>query len=290
MNIAVHYEPRARRIPLPRLGGDIAALDFGPEDRPIDVVFSHANGFNARTYRTILAPLATTLRVLALDLRGHGASTLPAEPDRWNRWDGYAEDLLALLEAAVDRPVVLAGHSIGATTSLIAAVRQPDRIRSLVLFEPVLLPRAQRMAPLWDEPMVQGTLRRRDTFPDREAALASYRGRGAFTGWSDAELTDYVAAAFRDTPDGQVTLTCRPEWEVLMYAYHDYDPDELLSDVRRPARIFAAETGSTMGAEARELAAGVEVVPSTTHFLPMQRPQLVRDALLAAVEDAGGSP
>lgn len=262
----------------------MAALDFGPEDRPVDIVFSHANGLNARTYRTILAPLATDLRILALDLRGHGATTLPAEPDRWNRWQGYAEDLLALLQAAVTGPVVLAGHSIGATTSVIATVLQPARVRSLVLFEPVFLPAEQRVAPLWGEPMVQGTLRRRETFPDRGAAMASYRGKGAFAAWSEAELADYVAAGFRDTPDGEVTLVCRPAWEVLMYAHHDYDPAALFSGLHCRARIFAAEKGSTMSAEARGLASGLEVVPATSHFLPFERPQLVREAFWAATQ------
>src|SRR5438309_10897027 len=117
MSTAIQHEPRLRRFRLPGRGGDMAALDFGPEDRPVDIVFSHANGLNARTYRTILAPLASHLRILALDLRGHGATTLTAEPDQWNRWQGYAEDLLALLDAAVTEPVVLAGYSIVAIRS-----------------------------------------------------------------------------------------------------------------------------------------------------------------------------
>jgi pimeloyl-ACP methyl ester carboxylesterase len=148
MNTALQYEPRVRHIPMPSSGGFMAALDFGPADRPVDIVFSHANGLNARTYRTILAPLAAQLRIVALDLRGHGASTLPADPALSAGWRGYAEDLLAFLKAAVDRPVVLAGHSVGATSSLIAAVEKPERVRSLVLFEPVLFPSKLRAAPL----------------------------------------------------------------------------------------------------------------------------------------------
>ncbi len=285
MDDASAYEPRLRRFHLAARGGEMAALDFGPQERPVDIVFSHANGLNALTYRSLLAPLAVSLRILAVDLRGHGASSLPADPDRWNRWQGHADDLLGLLDAAVDAPVVLAGHSMGATASLIAAVRQPERVYSLVLFDPVLLPQALRaQTPLWDDPMVKATLRRRETYPDRASVIASYRGRGVFAGWSDEELADYVAAGFRDTPEGEVTLACRPQWEVLAYAYHDYDPAELFRGLDCPARILAGETDSTMGPDARELAPGVEVVTGTTHFLPMQRPQLMRDALLAAVD------
>src|SRR5690606_27145542 len=92
-------EPRARRIELPERGGAMAALDFGPADRPIDIVFSHANGFNARTYRTVLADLAPRFRILAVDLRGHGRTALPTETEGRNSWDGLADDLLALMAA-----------------------------------------------------------------------------------------------------------------------------------------------------------------------------------------------
>jgi pimeloyl-ACP methyl ester carboxylesterase len=69
--------PRHRRIDLPGRGGSVAALELGPADRPIDIVFSHANSFNACTYRSILAPAAERMRILAYDLRGHGQTELP---------------------------------------------------------------------------------------------------------------------------------------------------------------------------------------------------------------------
>ncbi|MCR5875908.1 alpha/beta hydrolase [Phenylobacterium sp. J426] len=77
------------------------------------MVFSHANGFNARTYRTILAPLALRHRVLALDLRGHGRSTLATHAEGRSTWTDIAEDLLALTEAIDARNIVLSGHSMG---------------------------------------------------------------------------------------------------------------------------------------------------------------------------------
>ena len=36
----------------------MSLLDFGDPKRPVDLVFIHANGFNALTYRTLLAPLS----------------------------------------------------------------------------------------------------------------------------------------------------------------------------------------------------------------------------------------
>ena len=79
---AIRLSP-PRRLSLPvsndRGEGFINVLDFGDRKRPVDLVFVHANGFNALTYRTLLAPLSGSLRIWAPDLRGHGGTTLPAE-------------------------------------------------------------------------------------------------------------------------------------------------------------------------------------------------------------------
>ena len=88
MDSALAEAPRTRLIDLKARGGAMAALDFGDPGRPVDIVFVHANGFNARTYRTILEPLAEDLRILAVDQRGHGRSTLPAETVGRTSWNG----------------------------------------------------------------------------------------------------------------------------------------------------------------------------------------------------------
>src|SRR5258708_1771408 len=140
MDARVDPEPLTRMIALPARGGAMAALDLGPRDRPVDIVFSHAHGFNGRTYRTILQPLAGGLRILALDLRGHGASPLPATIEGRQGWLEFRDDLVALIAAACAAPVVLAGHSMGGASSLLAAAAGPGPLRALAPFHPVVLP------------------------------------------------------------------------------------------------------------------------------------------------------
>lgn len=167
MDAAVFREPRRRFIPIAsRAGaGEMAVLEFGPADRPVDVVFVHANGFNGQTYRALLAPLSAGLRVLAVDQRGHGSSRLAANPERRRSWLDLRDDLLALLTALDQEPVVLAGHSMGATVSLLAAEAVPDAVRGLVLLDPVIMPRIMAFyahmpwtsGALWKHlPLVQG--------------------------------------------------------------------------------------------------------------------------------------
>jgi pimeloyl-ACP methyl ester carboxylesterase len=279
-------------ILLPDREGAMAGLDLGPQDRAVDAIFVHANGFNARTYRTTLEPPSSRWRILAPDLRGHGASTLPSADSDWPGWQGFAADLRSFIQATARRPVVLAGHSLGATASLLAALEIPELIREVILFEPVLYDAAMRSQPLWDAPLAAGALRRRERFSDPEAAVTAFRGRGGFANWSDDQLRDYVAGAFQATPEGDVRLVCRPRWEAATYAIHDYDP-RVMAKLPCPLRIVAAERESTFGAEARALAAAlglhVELVCGATHFLPMERPDIVRRTLEASLSSQAGS-
>ena len=267
----------------------MAALEFGPSDRPVDVVFSHANGFNARTYRSILAPLADRFRVLAIDLRGHGATTIPAVIEGREGWLEFQDDLRALLAAVCEAPVVLGGHSMGGTSSLLAAAADPARVKALALFDPVIFVPPPPGEAMTDSPLVAGALRRRATFPSKAAAVEAYRGRGAFRSWSDEQLEDYVAAGFRDTPEGEVTLTCAPGWEASNFRTHNYDPWGAFRQTVCPIRILRAAEGSTFRLEGHEteLAASgrisVETLPGTSHFLPMERPERVRETLEACL-------
>ena len=290
--MAVSHEPRVRRIALPTRGGELAALEFGPEKRPIDIIFSHANGFNARTYRTILQPLAAELRILAMDLRGHGLTDLPLETEGRVGWGEMRDDLLALLDVLDLKDVVLSGHSLGGSTSLLAAPEAPGRVRSLVLFEPVILPpdlieRAMSGQRLHG-PMIERAQKRRTLFQDRESAFRAYHGRASFKTWSDAMLADYVADGFRDLPDGQVELACPPAWEAWSYGAQGNDVWGALRRSRCPIRIFKAEQASTCSldeAQAKAIdPARIEVttIADTSHFLPMERPDLVQKALRAA--------
>jgi pimeloyl-ACP methyl ester carboxylesterase len=265
----------------------MALLDFGPDDRPVDAVFLHANGFNALTYRHVLAPLTKRYRILAFDQRGHGATSLETVVEGRRDWLDMRDDLLALLDALNLTHVVLSGHSMGATASLLAAAIAPARCRGLMLFDPVMPPpRPWEMSSVPE--IAEAARRRRAIFSSREEALKSYRGRGAFSTWPEPMLADYVDAGFRDLPDGQISLACAPAWEASSYAAQEHDSWEALRRSACPIDILRAETASTfhLGAYPEGLGDHIRTttVPGTTHFLPMERPDLVQVALARAIE------
>ena len=294
MDAARLSPPRRMTVPIDnRWGaGDMSVLDFGDAKRPADLIFCHANGFNAATYRSILAPLASSLRILAPDLRGHGATTLPTAIPGRKGWHDHRDDLVSLLDTLDGPPVVLAGHSMGATSSILAAAVRPEKVSQIVAFDPVIWNRwmvAALQLPLLSRlpghiPLVKGALKRRARFDSREQALAAYRNRGAFRGWSDMMVVDYLGAGLTEDGDGFI-LSCPPEWEASNYSVQGHDPWKALRDCDRPVRILKAGIGSTCAVEASSRGlprVSVETVAQGTHFFPMLRPDVARDALFEA--------
>jgi pimeloyl-ACP methyl ester carboxylesterase len=279
-----------RMITVPE--GEIAVLDFGDPARPVDVIFSCGNGFNAMCHRQALAPLGDRMRIIAADQRGHGRTRLPVHPEGRTTWWDLEPDLTALMDALkLEAPVVLAGHSMGGTISLMAAQKAGDRARSVVAFDPVLNNgphKAEDFGPHL-KGLIAGTLRRRRLFDSRDQALASYRGRGVFATWPDAVLMDYATDGLLDIPGG-VELACTPEWEASNYAAQGQDGRALLVGAALPVHILKAGIHSSCGVEADEPAVlanpniRIDTIGGATHSLPMERPDLVQTALIEAVQ------
>ncbi len=278
-------------------GGAMSVLEWAganDEKRPL-LHFAHANGFNAETYRALLSPLAARFHVVAGDARGHGFSTLPATIGMQAGWRIFRDDLLALLETLDAGPAILAGHSMGATASLMAAALRPERVRALVLVEPVLYP---RLAPLMmrvarllgrtsDMPdLVAMAEKRRAVFPSFEMALKAYTGRGAFKTWPGEMVRDYLTGGLVPTGNGEeVRLACDPRWEAEDFRQPPPGISRLAPRVRCPVTLLhGTRPGSTARPhEVRRFArmgARIVTVAEAGHFLPMEFPEVVREEIL----------
>lgn len=286
------FTRRTVTIQSPAGGGEVALLDFGDPARPIDVVFSHANGFNAMTHRQALEPLADRLRIVAIDQRGHGKTRLPTNPEGRENWFGLVEDLVAVVGAlGIDRPAVFAGHSMGGTISLLAAERLGALSKALVLCDPVI-------PPVMHQPgtphhpgivnLITMTQKRRSRFVSREEALAGYEGKGIFKTWSHAALADYLEDGLEAAPEGGVRLSCDPAWEASNFGAQSQPSREVLLATTRPTRVLRAEHHSTcsVGPDEDAVKANpnleVSIIEGTSHMLPVERPDLVQQCLLAA--------
>ena len=300
--------PGLRRPVELQLGDGAVTAEFydGRRDRPI--LFAHANGFCASASRKTLADLSARGggAVLAIDLRGHGRATLPADPKRHRSWDVFGSDIAAALDSA-DRtlglcgPWGLAGHSLGAVSAALCAARlAPRRVSALALVEPVLMPASARWlarTPVWPlfarrMPLVRGALARRGAWAGRAEVLARYEGKPAFSRWAPGVLADYLDHGLAEAAGGGVQLACAPAWEAANFAAQAHDVWSALRRIaaRRNAidvRVLKAASGSTVfpGPMRALTRLGIEcaLLPDAGHLAPMERPEEVGRFLASAL-------
>jgi len=185
------------------------------------VLAAHATGFHGRVFTPLAERLGelTGARVVAPDLRGHGLTPLPAGVDL--DWDGFADDVLAVVDALGLEAPVGVGHSKGGAALLRAEARRPGTFGALWCYEPVVFPPGLAGATRGDNPLAAGALRRRDEFPSLAAATANFAGKPPMSSFDPRVVTAYVEGGFAPVdpgdPDAGVRLRCRPEVEAETY-------------------------------------------------------------------------
>ena len=106
-------------------------------DGPVTLVFAHGFGCDQVVWRFMAPAFEERCRVVAFDLTGSGNSELGAYcRTRHASLHGHADDLLDILDAVADGPVVYVGHSVSAMIGLLAANRAPHRFLAQVMIAP----------------------------------------------------------------------------------------------------------------------------------------------------------
>ena len=127
-----------------RAGGlEIAYESRGTGDPAL--VFIHGLAADRSYFAPQLEHFSGRRRLVALDLRGHGESSAPAQVTI----DDFAADVIAVADAAGLESAVLCGHSMGGVVGLKVALARPELVRGVAMVEgTVLFPDQIRQAVL----------------------------------------------------------------------------------------------------------------------------------------------
>jgi len=261
------------------------------------IVFAHANGFPAGTYRLLFeAWRRAGHEVAAPEVLGHDPGLPPT-----SNWPHLRDELIRFVEWRHPAgPVHLVGHSLGGWLSLLAACRRPDLARSVVLLDAPLLGgwRAHSVQVMKASRLMsrfspgRASRRRRHHWPSAEAALQHFAAKSVFARWDPRVLRDYIDAGTEPDPGhGGVRLVFDRAIETRIYDTLPHHFDRVLQ--RHPPRGPVGFVGGTQSAEVRQVGLALTRAVTRgrmewlegTHLFPMEHPQATAAAVLRLLED-----
>lgn len=272
-----------------RDGSPIYYRVLGAREAPHTVVLSDGIGCDGFVWKYLARALAERYRVVHWHYRGHGRTPEPRDRRRTSMAD-LADDLASVLDAAGVERAALAGHSMGVQVCLESYRRHRDRVSGLVL-----------VCGSYGNPL--RTFRGRRTL---EAALP-------WISFGINRIPRVAAAVWRNVIPTRLAyaIATRVEVNAELIRLEDFMPylehvarvdlplfldmlahagrhsaRELLPAIDVPTLIVAGDrdgfTPRALSDEMHRTIPGAEllVVEGGSHTAPIERPQLVNDAVV----------
>ncbi|WP_284164598.1 3-oxoadipate enol-lactonase [Frigidibacter sp. SD6-1] len=237
----------------------------GGDPKGAPVVFAHALGLDLRLWDKVLPLLPPGLRLIRLDLRGHGQSDVPPAPYAMG---ALIRDVEALLDRLAVRDCAFVGLSVGGLIAQGLAVKRLDMVRALVL---------------------SNTAAKIGTRAIWEGRIDAVRS-GGIAAIADATLERWFPKPLRDGPEGRLwreRLLSTPVEGYIGVAAAIGGTDFITptSGLRLPALVLAGDRdGSTPPDLVRELAGLIpdsdfRILRGAGHLPPVDKPEAFAAAL-----------
>jgi pimeloyl-ACP methyl ester carboxylesterase len=231
------------------------------------VIFVHGWQAEGAVWAPIVDALGSNVDAITVDLRGSGESRGAGGPYSLAR---YAADLRELIEALDVAPVVLVGHSMGATVALRLAVDAPQLARGLVLIAPV--PASGGGYSPKGEAFLKATA-------GEPVAARNWLSR-TFAGTPDEAVLDRLCASAAKT-DRATALESFEDW-----AHADFA--ESTRSISVPVLVIAPERDNPEVSETKVAAlipnARFVVLPGSAHYAILEKPREIAELIRASFE------
>jgi sigma-B regulation protein RsbQ len=188
---------------------------------PRTMMLAHGFGCDQNMWRFIVPAFQNDYRVIVFDHVGAGKSDLTQyRREKYNSLEGYADDVLEIIDAAGAAPTVFVGHSVSAMIGVLAAARQPAAFERMVLVGP---------SPCYinDEEYTGGFSR-----ADIEGLLQTLDSN--YVGWSSAMAPAIMGNADRTELAAELSESfCRTDPEIARHFAHVTFLSDNRSDLSR---------------------------------------------------------
>jgi pimeloyl-ACP methyl ester carboxylesterase len=266
---------------------------------PRTIVFSHANGFPAGTYRTLFEAWRDAgFEVHAIEKYGHDLR-FPVT----SNWPHLRDQLIQFIEHEVRGKAFLVGHSLGGYLSLLAGSRRPDLASGLVLLDSPVISgwkaRAIQVAKAAGigERFSPGHVskKRRQQWDSADAAFEHFAAKPAFARWAPGVLRDYITTG-TETHGQLRRLAFHRDIETAIYNTLPHHLSRLLR--AHPLECRMAFVRGTDSAEIRQvgmraterLSQGRVSAIEGSHLFPLERPVETAAEVVRLIESMGVAP
>ncbi|KAI0134349.1 Alpha/Beta hydrolase protein [Xylariales sp. AK1849] len=248
----------------------VSSTPTTPDQSSPTLVFLHYWGGTSSTWSSVTALLSPKYQTVALDSRGWGKSTGPADAHAYSI-SHLADDVEAIVRRFPLENIVLVGHSMGAKVVQAIASRQSlPGLKGIVLVSPapptpLVLPKAMRDQQI-------------HAYDNTQSADLVVRNVLTATAPGD----DVVDALVRDMLSGN--QFAKAAWPA--YAMGE-DISALLDNINVPTLVVAAELDvvEPLGRVEKEVAgrlknAKLRVIQKSGHLIPVEAPDALVGILL----------
>ncbi|MFT5211667.1 MAG: lipase [Flavobacterium sp.] len=266
-----------------------------PSTKESSILLVHATGFHGRCWNQVIENLSGR-HIIALDMRGHGSS----ENNGPFTWNVFGEDIAAFVKYLDLSNLTGVGHSLGGYAVAHAMALEKERFSKALLVDPVIMnpeiyaKGVTQHDRFLNEAGQHPVARRRNNFRDSQEMYENFENRGSFGLWTKKALEDYCQFGLKRKIEGGYELACPPKIEASIYmGSTSIDIIALAKEVNLPVTVLRAQQRDIAQTEldfsksptwpglAETLRQGTDVyIPELSHFMPMQAPQLIADAIL----------
>jgi pimeloyl-ACP methyl ester carboxylesterase len=216
------------------------------------LVLIHGGAVDSRFFEKNIGPLGEHLRVIAVDLWGHGRS-----PDREGRFtlESFSMDVAEIIDGVAGGPAHVLGHSIGAAVGLDLVLRRPDLVQKLIQASGGFDISADAQAAIDIDRMVEQTV--------------------AFLGSTYGQVS----------PDGEAHFSTVVRKDFELTSREPVYSNAQVGGIQQPTLVMVADDDISSLEHSvdfyRALPNGeLVVVPGTSHFLLQEKPELCNAIIL----------
>ncbi len=286
---------------------ELCYFEWGSSAATQTSVLLHATGFHARCWDQVVKRLPADVRIIAVDLRGHGRSGKAAP----YVWSTFAGDISELMQALDIRHAIAAGHSMGGHCLVQVAHSLPEAFDRLLLIDPVIMSPELYSASgrhAYDRVEDHPVSRRRGVWGGWQEMFDRFVTRHPYSLWRRDVLEDYCRYGVLPDADGTWSLACPPIVEASVYMNNtSTDVHAKIANMQLPVTVMRAKArdftrlpdegermdfsmSPTWPGLASAFPSGEDVyLPELTHFIPMQDPDLVASYLVRMLAAASAS-